>query len=227
MYRDLMHMGTSLECSNQVLDCLIPSNALERHMAITNEQRSYCVQNLGACQESGMNVCNANYQGIMHVHPRSKNVVLESSVCTNVQQHQGSHVEEGDNAGFKKLPRILLLQLDNCGSKNKNWYVFAYLSLLVAKGLFDMVQLGFLMVGHTHEDINALFSHFLEEIRTTQVFSFPHLMQKFNECTQTHLAPFLMQQVPNFKDFVKGYLHEGAYKLVGHSKPLQFRFYMG
>ena len=52
-----------------------------------------------------------------------------------------------------------------------------------------MVQLGFLMVGHTHEDIDALFSHFSEEIRTTQVFSFPHLMQKFNQCTQSHPAP--------------------------------------
>ena len=89
-----------------------------------------------------------------------------------------------------------------------------------------MVQLGFLMVGHTHEDIDALFSRFSEEIRTTQVFSFPHLMQKFNECTQTHRAPFVMQQVPNFKEFVKDYLHERDDKLVGHSKPLQFGFYM-
>ena len=43
---------------------------------------------------------------------------------------------------------------------------------------------------------------------------------------QTHPAPFLIKKVPNFKDFVKGYLHEGGDKLVGHSKPLQFRFYM-
>ena len=89
-----------------------------------------------------------------------------------------------------------------------------------------MVQLGFLMVGHTHEDIDALLSFFLEEIRSTQVFTFPHLMQKFNECTQSHPTPFLMQQVPDFKGFVKGYLHEGIGKIVRHSKPLQFRFYM-
>ena len=43
---------------------------------------------------------------------------------------------------------------------------------------------------------------------------------------QTHPAPFLIKKVPNFKDFVKGYLHEGGDKLVGHSKPLQFRLYM-
>ena len=69
-------------------------------MAITNEQRSYCMLNMGACQESGMNVCNANYQGNMHLNPRFENAILESSVCTDVQQHQGSYVEEGDNAGF-------------------------------------------------------------------------------------------------------------------------------
>ena len=89
-----------------------------------------------------------------------------------------------------------------------------------------MVRLGFLMVGHIHENIDALFSHFSEEIRMAQVFSFPHLMQKFNECTQSHPALFLMQQVLNFKEFAKGYVHEGADKLVGHSKPLQFRFYI-
>ena len=58
------------------------------------------------------------------------------------------------------------------------------------------------------------------------MFSFPHLMQKFNESTKSHLAPFLMQQVFNFKEFVKGYLHEVADKLVSYSRPLQFRFYM-
>ena len=35
-----------------------------------------------------------------------------------------------------------------------------------------------------------------------------------------------MQEVLNFKDLIKGYLHEGVSKLVGHSKPLQYRFYM-
>ena len=89
---------------------------------------------------------------------------MQEILCSN------EHIVEGvpsrlKTFPFKILPRTLLLQLDNCGSENKNQYVFAYLSLLVARGVFDMVQLGFLMVGHTHEDIDALFSRFSEKLR--------------------------------------------------------------
>ena len=83
---------------------------------------------------------------------------------------------------FKKLPPCLLLQLDNCGSENKNRYVFAYLSLLVAKQVL-MIEMGFLMIGHTHEDIDAMFSCFSEQLRTSHIVTLPHLMKTFNECT--------------------------------------------
>ena len=33
-----------------------------------------------------------------------------------------------------------------------------------------------------------------------------------------------MQEIPNFKRFIKGYICDGADALVGHKKPLQFRF---
>ena len=91
-----------------------------------------------------------------------------------------------------------------------------YLSLPVANGAFDMIQLGFLMVRHTHEDIDALFIYFSKEVITKQVLSFTHLMKKFNECTQFHPTPFLIQQVPNFKDFFKGYFHEGSRRQGGY-----------
>ena len=67
---------------------------------------------------------------------------------------------------------------------------------------------------------------FSEKIRKQVVFTFPHLMKIFNECVSMHPAPFLLQKVADFKGFVKGCLHDGADSLVGHSKPLQFRFYM-
>ena len=80
---------------------------------------------------------------------------------------------------FQRLHENLLLQLDNCAGENKNCYLFAYLSLLVAKGVFKTVHLGFLMVGHTHEDIDAMFSRFSERLQTKMTFTFPHLMEHF------------------------------------------------
>lgn len=56
------------------------------------------------------------------------------------------------------MPRLLNLQLDNCGGENKNKFVFAFLAYLVQAGIFQEIHLSFLIVGHTHEDIDQMFS---------------------------------------------------------------------
>jgi hypothetical protein len=57
------------------------------------------------------------------------------------------------------LPKRLYLQLDNSAKNNKNRFVMAFCSLLTARGIFKEVTMGFLVVGHTHEDIDAYFSY--------------------------------------------------------------------
>jgi hypothetical protein len=47
--------------------------------------------------------------------------------------------------------------LDNACSDNKNRYTFYFFSLLEANGVFREVYMNFMLVGHTHEDIDALF----------------------------------------------------------------------
>ncbi|XP_052218113.1 uncharacterized protein LOC127835717 [Dreissena polymorpha] len=56
------------------------------------------------------------------------------------------------------LPPILYIQADNCWRENKNRYVFSFLQLLVSERIFNEVHMSFLIVGHTHEDIDARFS---------------------------------------------------------------------
>jgi len=57
----------------------------------------------------------------------------------------------------KVWPKQLILQLDNTSAENKNHTVMAYCAWLVATGVFECVQVRFLMVGHTHEDIDGYF----------------------------------------------------------------------
>jgi hypothetical protein len=57
----------------------------------------------------------------------------------------------------KVWPRNFVLQLDNTSAENKNHTVMAYCAWLVATGVFETVQVRFLMVGHTHEDIDGYF----------------------------------------------------------------------
>ena len=56
------------------------------------------------------------------------------------------------------LPPVLYVQLDNTARENKNSTVFGYLSTLVDKGIFKKIKVNFLLVGHTHDHIDQMFS---------------------------------------------------------------------
>ena len=70
-----------------------------------------------------------------------------------------------------KLPYInpvLYLQIDNCG-ENKNKTLFAFLTDLVRKQVFHKIKASFLMVGHTHEDIDQGFATISDHLRQLHV----------------------------------------------------------
>ena len=52
-----------------------------------------------------------------------------------------------------------------CHRENKNRYVLAFLKSLVDCGVFEHIYLNFLPVGHTHCDIDELFSRIAVWIR--------------------------------------------------------------
>lgn len=64
-----------------------------------------------------------------------------------------TYVNEGG-----KLPPKLYLQLDNTVKQCKNKYVLGYCAWLVHFGVFQEITISFLPVGHTHEDIDQMFS---------------------------------------------------------------------
>jgi len=66
-------------------------------------------------------------------------------------------------------PSVLYLQADNCAAENKNVYMLAFLSLLVSLDVFQEVYLSFLLVGHTHEDIDQLFSTAQTKFHTSSI----------------------------------------------------------
>ena len=71
-----------------------------------------------------------------------------------------------------------------------------------------------------------MFNRFLEKLRVTQTYTLPHLMDTLRNSSSLSPAPFLLTKIPDFKQYCDGYLCDGQDILVGHSKPLQFRFFM-
>ncbi len=48
---------------------------------------------------------------------------------------------------------------------NKNRYLLTFLSLLMTREVFEEVKLGFLVVGHTHEDIDGCFGYLSKKLK--------------------------------------------------------------
>jgi hypothetical protein len=76
-----------------------------------------------------------------------------------------------------RLPPTLRIQADNCTRENKNIYMFALCAALVGLGYFQEVQLCFLIVGHTHEDIDQHFSIILNTLKRTNIDSLKELLE--------------------------------------------------
>jgi hypothetical protein len=55
--------------------------------------------------------------------------------------------------------------MDNYVKDNKNRYLLAFLLLLTVREVFELVRLGFLMVGHTHEYIDGCFGYLSKKLR--------------------------------------------------------------
>jgi hypothetical protein len=77
------------------------------------------------------------------------------------QDDMQAHETSVDNTNFckenRKLPPILLMQMNNCARNNKNHYVLKFVSLLTSRRVFDIIEVGFLPVEYTHEDLDETY----------------------------------------------------------------------
>ncbi|CAM6085741.1 unnamed protein product [Calypogeia fissa] len=82
------------------------------------------------------------------------------------------------------------------------------------------------MVGHTHEDVDAMFGNFSESLMHHPVYTLPELMALLMGARTPSPVPFFVQEVPDFKMFVDPFILKGGDKLVGHASPRLFRLYV-
>ena len=96
--------------------------------------------------------------------------------------------------------------MDNCFRENKNKYVLAYMSYLIKCNLFARIEMSFMLVGHTHNDVDQLFyligkalkhnAFTIESLHETVINGCQHLIHT------EHVTSF-----PNFSELcrTKGY----------------------
>jgi len=119
----------------------------------------------------------------------------------------------------------LTLQVNNASRDNKNRFVFAFCSLLVNKGVFREIFINFLIVEHINVDIDVLFDRSSNKLKTNDYPTLLRLMKSFIDFESRPMLPHLIEEVPNFKGFVEGYLYSDNDALEGHTHVQEFKFY--
>jgi hypothetical protein len=85
------------------------------------------------------------------------------------------------------LPLVLYLQLDNTSKENKNKFLIAYLHMLVEREVFKKIKVGFLMVGHTHDQFDQIFSRFSVKLKKTRAYRLETLEEILRDSYQPKL----------------------------------------
>jgi hypothetical protein len=80
---------------------------------------------------------------------------------------------------------------------------------LFTRGWFHEVYVNFLLVGHTHENIDAMFGRWSRRLRENDYPTLPMPIKLFMDAKTEPVIPHLIEEVPNFKAFVDGYLCSG------------------
>jgi hypothetical protein len=124
------------------------------------------------------------------------------------------------------LPPILHVQLDNCWKDNKCRFVKAFWSMLTAKAIFTEVHVSYLLVGHTHDDIDASFGRWSMDLREHDYPTIPLLMKSYMDLEKVPVIPHMIEELPDWRTFVSEHIPSGKEKLIGHTKAQQFKFYV-
>ena len=79
---------------------------------------------------------------------------------------------------------------------------------------------------HMHNDIDASFGHWSMKLNEEDFVTIPLLIQSYMDLVNVLLILHNIEETPNIKVFFKPYMLKGMARLVGHTKPQQFCFYI-
>ena len=106
-----------------------------------------------------------------------------------------------------KLPPNLYIQMDNTSSDNKTLLTLLICDLLVEAKIFQKVRLGFLPVGHTHEDIDQRFGvlarHLMRNVADTMDDLEEACKKAFAADRETDACILKANNIYDFREYLK------------------------
>jgi hypothetical protein len=127
-------------------------------------------------------------------------------------------------ASAAPLPPTLYVQLDGAGENKCRWLLLM-LGILVALGVFMKIKLSFLPVGHTHEDIDQLFSRLAAILKEFDILTMNELMARMRSSARFEGQYPLVNRLLTTFDF-KGWMDPSVMPspFRGITEPMCFKF---
>ncbi len=97
-------------------------------------------------------------------------------------------------------PPKLFIQVDNCTRENKNRYFLSYIECLLMWNVFKEIEVSFLPIGHTHEDIDQAFSTTSAKLSTNNAITLRDLHKELGTVYNRHTVVCHMRHVINWSD---------------------------
>ena len=88
--------------------------------------------------------------------------------------------------------------MDNCTRENKNRYFLSYVQALVHWNVFKEVEVSFLPVGHTHEDIDQAFSTTSSRLRNHNAITLVDIQNELRQVYNSHTQVGHMRHIINW-----------------------------
>ena len=122
---------------------------------------------------------------------------------------------------LQKLPRKLLFQSDNCHRDLKNQIVLSFFYLLVDLDIFDEILVSMMPIGHTHSDVDFMFSLVAAHLKKLEIPTFEVLKNELSKVKIDETYPEVkeMTYTTNFSQFIEEFL----LPMSGHTAFYQFK----
>ncbi|KAK3251756.1 hypothetical protein CYMTET_38921 [Cymbomonas tetramitiformis] len=117
------------------------------------------------------------------------------------------HRRNGDGENSYPMPEVLYVQLDNV-STNKSKLMLAYAAWLVHTDVFRKVKLNFLLVGHTHENIDQMFSRFSVRLRRKQAWTLDEMIEFAQACFTDGVTCEHTEKIFDFSSWFDGHVFD-------------------
>ena len=149
--------------------------------------------------EYGTHVIGSIIEGLgIHLEfSYTENIGDSSNVLIDNIQKGIKRLHDHRRSRREPLPEVLYLQLDNT-THNKSKSLFTYLSWLLDTGIFKKVKVNYLLVGHTHEIIDQVFSRYSVALRKVNCLTLAELMEVAKTCYTPNPTVEHVQSVTNW-----------------------------